>query len=99
MSAAILSSSCFRFTDEARQRYGARADQYRRYLLRTDPMADAVVAAMAELPDGQGHRLLNSALNHGIDALPEAPRALRELFAQLDDVPSWVNWEQLDLGG
>jgi hypothetical protein len=62
-------------------------------------MADAVVAAMAELPGGQGHRLLDSALNHGIDAVPDAPPALRDLFAQLDEVPFWVNWEQLDLGG
>jgi hypothetical protein len=99
MSAAILSSSCFRFTDAARQRYGKRADQYRGYLFRTDPLADAVVAAMAELPGGQGHRLVDAALNHGIDAVPNAPAAMRDLFAQLDEIPFWVNWEQLDLGG
>jgi len=99
MSAARLSSACFRFTDAARERYGARADQYRRYLFHTDPMADAVVAAMAGLPGGQGQRWLDTALNHGINAVPDAPRALRDLFAQLDDVPFWVNWEQLDLGG
>lgn len=99
MSTPIVSSSCFRFTDAARQRYGERADQYRSYLFQTDPMADAVVAAMAALPAGQGHRLLDTALNQGIDAAPDAPSELRDLFAQLDEVPFWVNWEQLDLGG
>lgn len=99
MSAAILSSSCFRFTDAARQLYGRHADQYRDYLFRTDPLADAVVAAMAELPGGQGHRLLDTALNQGIETVPDAPSALRDLFAQLDEVPFWVDWEQLDLGG
>jgi hypothetical protein len=54
---------------------------------------------MAELPAGLGHRLLDAALNNGIDAVADAPEALRELFAQLDEVPFWVDWEQLDSGG
>jgi hypothetical protein len=99
MRAAILSSSCFRFTDAARQRYGKRADQYLKYLFCTDPLADAAVAALAELPGGRGHSLLETALNHGIEAAPDAPSALRELFARLDEVPFWVDWDQLDLGG
>jgi len=99
MSEPILSSPCFRFTDAARQRYGERADQYLSYLFCTDPLADAVVAALAELPGGQGHRLLDTALNQGIEAVPDAPSALRDLFAQLDEVPFWVDWDQLDLGG
>ena len=97
MSEPILSSSCFSFTDAARQRYGERADQYRAYLFRTDPLADAVVSTLAELP--QGRRLLDTALNHGIDATPDAPPTLRDLFVQLDEVPFWVDWDQLDLGG
>ena len=99
MRAPILSSSYFRFTDTARQRYGERANQYLTYLFRTDPLADAVVAALAELPGGQGQRLLDTALNQGIEAAPDAPSALRDLFAQLDEVPFWVDWDQLDLGG
>ncbi len=96
-SEPILSSSYFRFTEAARQRYGERADQYLDYLFRTDPLADAAVAALAELP--RGRRLLDTALNQGIEAAPEAPPALRDLFAQLDAVPFWVDWDQLDLGG
>src|SRR5215475_9825478 len=97
MSEPTLSSSCFRFTDAARQRYGERADRYRAYLFRTDPLADAVVATLAELP--QGRRLLDTALDHGIEATPDAPPTLRALFAQLDEAPFWVDWDQLDLGG
>jgi len=96
---AFLTSSCFRFTDAARQRYGERADQYLAYLFRTDPLADTVVAALAELPGSEGQRLLDAALNHGIEAVPDAPSAMRDLFAQLDEVPFWVDWDQLDLGG
>jgi hypothetical protein len=99
MGTANLSPECFSFTDATRQRYGARAEQYRKYLFRTDPAADAVVSAMAELSGGEGPRLMETALNQGIDAVPDAPSALRDLFAQLDEVPFWVNWEQLDLGG
>jgi hypothetical protein len=64
-----------------RSSYGERGDQYRAYLFRTDPLADAVVAALAELPGGQGRRLLDTALNHGIESAPDAPPALRDLFA------------------
>jgi hypothetical protein len=99
MMKAILTSSCFRFTDAARQRYGERADQYLAYLFRTDPLADTVVAALAELPGSEGQLLLDAALNHGIEAAPDAPSAMRDLFAQLDEVPFWVDWDQLDLGG
>jgi hypothetical protein len=99
MSASITSSPCFRFTQAAQGHHGHRAEQYRDYLLRTDPLADAAVAALAELPGGQGQRLLDRALNLGIDAVPQAPPALVNLFAQLDEVPFWVDYEQLDLGG
>src|SRR5262245_22028068 len=99
MTDPIFSSTCFRFTDAARDRFGERADQYRAYLCRTDPLADKAVAALAELPGGQGHRLLDQALNQGIESVPDAPPALQALFAQLDEVPFWVNWDQLDLGG
>lgn len=95
----ILSSPCFRLTDEARRRHGERADQYITYLFRTDPLADAAVAALAEMPGGEGHRLVETALSQGIEATPNAPAALRDLFAQLEEVPFWVDWDQLDLGG
>ena len=85
--------------DAAREAHGPRADRLIAALHETDPLADAVVAAFSELPPGEGHRLLERALDDGIDAVPSAPRALIALFEALDRVPFWVDWEQLDRGG
>jgi hypothetical protein len=84
---------------EARQKFGERADKFARFLYQTDPLADALIAAFTELPAGKGYRMLQTALDQGIDAVADAPPALQRLFAQLDDVPFWVDWDQLDLGG
>jgi hypothetical protein len=64
-----------------------------------DPLADDVAAAFARLPAGHGQRMFTSALEDGIDAVPNAPDALRALFAQIDTVPLWVDWEELNRGG
>ncbi len=82
----------------ARRLYGSRADFYVGFLDKGDPLADAVVEAFEELPPGRGQTQLQRALAHGIGAVPEAPAALRELFAQIDDVPEWVDWDVLRLG-
>ena len=57
------------------------------------------MAAFAGLPPGEGFRLLDRALRTDIRAVPEAPRALHALFAELERVPSWVDWPRLDRGG
>ena len=51
-----------------------------------DPIADNVAVAFARLPAGHGQRMFTSALEDGIDAVPDAPDALRALFAQIDRV-------------
>lgn len=84
--------------ERARRRHGSRADFYAGFLLRSDVLADAVVAAFDALPAGRGQALLDRALDEGIVAVPEAPEALRALFAQLDEVPDWVDWDVLRLG-
>lgn len=84
---------------EAQRKYGATVEKHRRFLLQSDPLADAVVAAFSELPAGRGRRMLDTALDRGIDAVPDAPAALRHLFDQVDDVPFWVDWDRLDRGG
>src|SRR5262249_51979302 len=43
--------------------------------------------------------MLEAALDRGIGAVPDAPEALRALFAELDRVPAWVDWPTLDAGG
>ena len=45
-----------------------------------------------------GHQMLTDALDNGIDSVSDAPDELRALFKQLDTVPEWVDWDQLNRG-
>lgn len=72
---------------------------YRKYLASVDPLADDVAAAFSALPAGRGRQMLETALADGIDAVPHAPPALVDLFAQIDSTPVWVDWERIDRGG
>jgi hypothetical protein len=55
--------------------------------------------AFARMPESEWRPMLELALARGVDAVPRAPASLRALFAQLDDIPFWVDREQSDLGG
>lgn len=94
----MISGRHFKLT-EARRVYGEQIEKYSGYLQQMDPLADEVVAAFSQLPAGKAKRMLTAALDGGIAGVPEAPPALRRLFAQLDDVPLWVDWGELDRGG
>lgn len=72
---------------------------YSRFIDLLDPAADAVAAAFAELPAGRGRRMLETALDSGIEAVEDPPPALVALFEQLDRPPFWVDWDRLDRGG
>jgi hypothetical protein len=85
---------------EATRRFGAPAiERLKAHLGMGDPLADAVVLAFEELPPGTLSKQLGKALRQGIDAVPEAPPALRALFAELDRVPFWVDDDALERGG
>jgi ER-bound oxygenase mpaB/B'/Rubber oxygenase, catalytic domain len=77
----------------------SRADSYAELFRRTDLLADAVMDQFAQMPEGAWRAMLDRALTQGIEAVPDAPAALRALFEQLDHVPFWVDREQCDLGG
>jgi CRP-like cAMP-binding protein len=98
MSGRPLPTSCADLT-EARKRFGRQVDQLLPFYHRTDPVADKVVAAFAAMPPGQGRKMFEDALTRGIDKVRAAPRALRVLFEQVTDVPFWVDWDQIDVGG
>jgi hypothetical protein len=66
-------------------------------LLRDDPLADAAAAALAGVP--QGFRVLERGLAAGVDAVPEAPHAVRELIAGASTVPSWADLDLAERGG
>lgn len=84
---------------QARERYGSRVDRLGSFLTEGDPLADAAVDALSAHPAPVRQAMVDRALGEGIDAVPEAPEALRALFAQLDRVPFWVDPERLDRGG
>tara|TARA_R110002096_G_scaffold292224_2_gene486687 strand:+ start:134153 stop:135442 length:1290 start_codon:yes stop_codon:yes gene_type:complete len=64
-----------------------------------DPLAEAFVRDVVEpLGYGPAREMLDTALRHGAGAVPDAPEALRNLFADLDADPQWLDWEQVELG-
>lgn len=69
-----------------------------RHMQMGDPLADAVVQMYKELPNGQGRKLVDQALEQGIQAVANPPRALLDLFAQVDDEPIWLDRDKLALG-
>lgn len=84
--------------DEAAQRFGALAAPYFAGMWEGDPLADAFVADLTVVRHGRGMRMLRQACRKGVDAVRDAPDSLRALFAELDDVPPWVDLDALDAG-
>lgn len=70
----------------------------RESMLSGDPLADAVVAMYGQLPAGKGRKLVDQALEQGIDSLHNPPQALLALFRQIDHEPIWLDRELLRLG-
>jgi hypothetical protein len=91
--------SRFRNAASARSRFGDRVDRLAPYLLEVDPLADAVVRAIEELPGGLGWRYVNDAAARGIASVSGAPPAFRAFFEQVEHVPAWVDWKTIDHGG
>lgn len=83
----------------ARQRYGARVDRLVPYFSQGDPLADAAAEALARLERAEGSRLVQRAIEGGIDSVPDAPAALAALFRQVEHVPFWVDFERCDRAG
>jgi hypothetical protein len=66
-------------------------------LMQRDELAAGFVRAVREqhtvtMPQ------FRAALEHGIEAVPDAPPGLRDLFAQLEDRPAWVDDALLERG-
>ncbi|MGE2835554.1 oxygenase MpaB family protein [Mycobacterium sp. SMC-4] len=78
------------------RRYGRRGRQWVDGVLATDPLADAVAAAFADLPPGAGMAMFRTALEQGIEAVADAPPAMKAFFAEVDNEPDWVNHDRLD---
>jgi hypothetical protein len=76
-----------------------RYRNYARFQKAVDPLADAVAAAFAQRSAGSGRRMLDTAIEKGVEAVDDPPPALVDLFKQLDSVPLWVDWDRIDRGG
>lgn len=61
-------------------------------------LADAIRTRAGE-PGRVTHAQLRAALAGGLDAVPEAPEALRDFIETVSDVPDWVDWDRVDRGG
>src|SRR5690606_8072229 len=70
-----------------------------RYLYEVDTLADDVVSALREMPRGQGFKLFEQALERGIRHVPQAPAELRRFFETVEQVPVFVDWDVVNLGG
>nr|WP_082393253.1 oxygenase MpaB family protein [Nocardia arizonensis] len=67
------------------------------HLWQGDEPMDAVVAAFDRVGTAAGRAMLDLALAHGIESVPDAPPELRALFAHLDNPPQWYDpdlWER-----
>ena len=90
-----------RFIDDGRARgtHGERVDRLAPYLMRTDPLADAVVAAFDELRPGEGFAQIEAALAHGIDRIESPHPTIVALFREVDRIPPWVDFTTIDRAG
>ncbi|MBK1784716.1 oxygenase MpaB family protein [Prauserella cavernicola] len=70
----------------------------RRFAQAEDPLADAVVAMIHELPAGQGRELFERALRGGVDSLDDPPKPLAAFFRDVEATPYWVDQERIERG-
>lgn len=94
---AVWFPSRFAKVEEARRLYGDRTDRVGSMLMKSDDLADRVVASFDERPRGEGWRLLERGLRG--EPIPDAPAPLREMIEEAAHVPAWVDWKTTDRGG
>ncbi|MRG93213.1 oxygenase MpaB family protein [Polyangium spumosum] len=85
--------------EEARARFGDRVDRLAPFLLRGDPLADAVIEEMEGAPPSRGFSLFDKALRNPDAPGLDLPPAMRALLAWSSHVPAWVDWDAIRRGG
>ncbi len=99
MSIAGTAPTHARNVDLAVERHGDVGRAWVEGLWQGDPLADAFEADLAVMRRGPGMRMLRQAIEGGIDSVEAPPESLVALFAELDVVPDWVDFDQLDRAG
>lgn len=65
----------------------------------TDPVAEAFVADVYDaLGAKRGRAMLDQAIEHGIDSVPDAPQSMRALFDEFETPPPWLDGELVARG-
>jgi hypothetical protein len=87
----------FRFDPQPTDEYVRR---FARAYYDSDPVAEAFVDEVYLSGPGPkaGRRMLDQALEHGIDSVPDAPESMRRLFAEFETVPPWYDADAVALG-
>ncbi|WP_163888141.1 oxygenase MpaB family protein [Mycolicibacterium hippocampi] len=71
-------------------------------LMHRDEVGAALVAAMRIDEPGHPDRVtmgqFKQALHHGVDSVPQCPPPLRDFFATVEHVPSWVDFDLVNEG-
>ena len=68
------------------------------HCLRADEPAYQAFKGFRDPQENSGWRMFEQALEHGIDSVDDPAESLRSLFAELDRVPEWVDFDQLHRG-
>lgn len=63
-------------------------------LMHGDPPADGLVEWMVRQPNGR--TLFEQAIEHGVG--PSMPQPLKDFFALVEPVPSWIDWNEVEAG-
>lgn len=65
----------------------------------SDPVAEAFVDEVyMERGANEGRKLLDQALEGGVDSIPDAPESMRRLFAEFERDPEWLEPELVERG-
>lgn len=82
---------------QTRRQYGARVDELLPWLLRDDPIADAVAVLLRGQPSSS--KILYRVLEEGRTENETLPPAIDRLIADIEQVPEWVDWEVVNRAG
>ncbi len=73
-------------------------DRGRQLAIMGDPLVDDFAALYPALGYAKARGMLDKALEEGIESIPDAPEALKALFAEVDNPPDWVDWKRVERG-
>lgn len=69
-----------------------------KYLWEADTVADKMVEYIRNDETRQAKKLFDKAIESGIDSIENPPKIFEEYFKDSREVPSWVDWNQLERG-